>query len=35
MPVYFLAIVIVIVAAYIVTAELAKKIFYSKGDIDR
>lgn len=35
MPVYFLAIVIVIVAAYIVTAELVKKIFYSKGDIDR
>ena len=29
MPVYFLAIVIVIVATYIVTAELAKKIFYS------
>ena len=28
MPVYFLAIVVVIVAAYIVTAELAKKIFY-------
>lgn len=35
MPVYFLAIVIVIVAAYIGTAELVKKIFYSKGDIDR
>lgn len=35
MPVYFLAIVILIVAAYIVTAELVKKIFYSKGDIDR
>ena len=31
MPVYFLAIVVVIVAAYIVTAELAKKIFYSRG----
>ena len=30
MPVYFLAIVVVIVAAYIVTAELAKKIFYSR-----
>ena len=31
MPVYFLAIVVVIVATYIVTAELAKKIFYSRG----
>lgn len=31
MPIYFLVIVIVIVAAYIVTAELAKKIFYSSG----
>ena len=31
MPVYFLVIVVVIVAAYIVTAELAKKIFYSRG----
>ena len=31
MPVYFLVIVVVIVATYIVTAELAKKIFYSKG----
>jgi Mg2+-importing ATPase len=30
MPVYFLAIVVVIVATYIVIAELAKKIFYSK-----
>jgi Mg2+-importing ATPase len=30
MPVYFLAIVLFIVAAYIVTAELAKKIFYDR-----
>jgi Mg2+-importing ATPase len=31
MPVYFFAIVVVIVTAYIVTAESAKKIFYSRG----
>jgi Mg2+-importing ATPase len=30
MPIYFLAIVIVIVATYIAVAELAKKVFYSK-----
>ncbi len=34
MPVYFLAIVVVIVAAYIVTAESAKKIFYSERAIE-
>lgn len=31
MPFYFLSIVVIIVAAYIVTAELAKRIFYSRG----
>jgi hypothetical protein len=30
MPVYFLAMVVFIVMAYIVTAELAKKIFYER-----